>query len=231
MTRAGCVFASITTGVLAVAIGWGVVQGATAAGPGVAAGIGLGAGSTLRLDGTSNVHDWEAETRTLTVRFTRDSTSGDPADVEGIDALMRGAGVRGLEVAVPVTSIHSKKEGLEKNLWKDLKSDQFPTIRFTMSRYTVTSRAEHPDTLDLQVEGMLAVAGVEKPATLQARAWRTPQGVRLEGVQPLRMTDFGIKPRTMMMGALRVSDRVSVGYRLLLAPARPETGAAGGGSN
>jgi hypothetical protein len=32
------------------------------------------------------------------------------------------------------------------------------------------------------------------------------------------MSDYGIKPPTMMMGTIRVGDKVTVRYRLLLVP-------------
>jgi len=39
------------------------------------------------------------------------------------------------------------------------------------------------------------------------------------------MSEFGIKPPTMMMGTLRVGDAVTVSYRLLLVPKNGEAAA------
>ena len=65
---------------------------------------------------------------------------------------------------------------------------------------------------------VLTVAGRERPVTLAARACGGDQGLWLEGRETLRMTDFGIKPRTMMLGSLRVKDQIIVRYRMLLVP-------------
>jgi hypothetical protein len=65
--------------------------------------------------------------------------------------------------------------------------------------------------------------GRERPVTLEARAIRNGSGVWLEGSRGLRMTDYGIKPPTMMLGTLRVGDSITVRYRLLLVPREGES--------
>ena len=115
-------------------------------------------------------------------------------------------------------SLRSAKSGLDKNLWKNLRADEFPAIRFHLAKYDVAPAGASPDTLRIRAEGTLEVAGATRPDTLDARAYRTAQGLWIEGDEPLLMSDFGIRPPTMMMGTLRVKDRIVVRYRLLLVP-------------
>jgi hypothetical protein len=183
----------------------------------------LGPGSSLWLEGTSTLHDFESKTTELTVTLSGGPGAAAPADAQGLAALVRGAGVHGVEVAVPVRSLHSGKNGLDKNLWKDLKADDYPAIRFHLARYTAQPGAG--DSLGLHAEGTLEIAGQSRPVTLEARAWRTPEGLWLEGSEALLMSQYGIRPPTMMMGTVRVGDRITVHYRLLLAP-RGATGSA-----
>lgn len=178
----------------------------------------LGPGSTLWLDGTSTIHEYESRTSETKIAFKRDSAAPQPADAASFEALIRSSGVRHVDVHVPVLSLRSKKSGLDKNLWKALKADDHPAIRCQLARYTVKSSAAGGDTLQIRAEGTLEVAGRTRPITLDARAWRAPTGIWIAGSQPLLMSDFGIKPPTMMMGTLRVADRVTVHYRLLLTP-------------
>ena len=187
----------------------------------------VGPGSSLWLNGTSNVHEFEGRTKEMTFVLLGDSTAAPPADAAALEAMIRASGVRGAELTVPVRSLHSGKDGLDKNMWKALQADAHPDIRFHLARYTVTGNAG--DTLRIRGEGTLEIAGTQKPDTLEARAWRTPQGVWLEGREDLRMTTFGVKPPTMMMGTMRVHDPVTVQYRLLLVPgaeAKPATSGA-----
>jgi polyisoprenoid-binding protein YceI len=181
--------------------------------------IGIGPGSTLSVAGTSNVHDFESKTAEVRVTFACDSSGPPPATVAELEAALRASRVRALSVQVPVTSLHSGKSGLDKNLWQDLRSDAQPNIQVEFTRTTVTPRSAGGDTINLHAEGVLKVAGRDKPVTLAARVTRVGDALWLDGRQSLRMTEFGIKPRTMMLGTLRVRDEVTVRYHLLLVPA------------
>jgi len=186
----------------------------------------LGAGSTVWLEGTSTMHDFESRTRDFKVRFLRDAAAKDPADVAGLDQLIRSSAVCGLDVDIPVVSLKSGKTGLDKNLQKTLKAEKYPAIHFHLGHYTLAAGS---DTSEMHAQGTLTVAGHEQATNLTARTWRSGQGVWIEGVQPLRMSDFEVKPPTMMLGTLKVGDRVTVHYRLLLVPGN--TGPEAGSSN
>ena len=176
----------------------------------------LAPGSELWMEGKSTVHDWESRTRTLHVAFTR---AAGPADLSarGIETLIRGRAILGVDVRIPVASLHSEKKGLDKNMLKALHADQYPTIDFHMDRYTIVARTA-ADTLKLRLEGTLTVRGIEKRLTLDAVARKADKGEWVDGAQALNMSDFGIKPPTMMMGTLKVRDRIVVHYHLLLVP-------------
>ena len=182
------------------------------------AAIGLGPKSELWIEGTSNVHDFESRSNRVRVTFTRDAAAADPSNVAELQAFIRASSLRGLELLVPVASLTSEKSGLDKNLRADLRGDKYPEIRFTMSGYTLAPNAAEADTITIQADGTLSIAGKERPAKLSGRVYRTDGGMWLDGSHKLLMTDFGIQPRKMMMGALRVRDQVTVRYHLLLVP-------------
>ncbi len=202
-----------------------VAQAATHEDAGVPAAIGLGAGSSLWLEGTSNIHDFESRTSQVVVAFTRDSNAQNATDAASLEAMIRASAMRGLDLHVLVTTLHSGKAGLDKNLYKALNVEAHPQIHFHLARYTVTPRATGGDTLNIHAEGTLSVAGKDQPVSLEARAYRNDRGVWLEGSEPLLMSAFGIKPPKMMLGTLRVNDKITVRYRLLLAPTGPATAA------
>lgn len=182
------------------------------------AGIQLGAGSALWIEGTSNIHDWESRSTQVSVVLTRDSLASAPRSASDIEAMVRGAHISGLTLEVPVVTLKSTKSGLDKNLWKDLQSDAHPVIRFTLDDYSVLTREAGRDTTELKAKGRLTIAGQERPVTVAGRVYRSDGGLWLDGRHAMRMTDFGIKPRTMMMGTLRVRDEITVHYHLLLTP-------------
>ena len=195
-----------------------VLGGARAAdSPATTAGVGLAPGSSLWLNGTSNVHDFEAKSTDVKLEMKRDPAAPNPTDAAGVAALIRASQVRGIEVEVPVTSLHSGKSGLDKNMYKALRADKHAEIEFHMNSYKLGEAKG--DTVPIQATGTLQIAGKTRPVDLAAKAWPSSKGVVLEGAEPLLMTDYDVKPPTMMLGAMRVNDHVTVHYRLLLAPA------------
>src|SRR5215472_398541 len=73
------------------------------------AAVKLGPGSALWLEGSSNVHEWESRTTQPTLKLLRDATAADPADVAALDQWLRSGGLAGLDLGVPLATMHSKK--------------------------------------------------------------------------------------------------------------------------
>ena len=183
----------------------------------VPAAVKLGSGSVLWLEGWSNVHEWESRTTQPTVKLLRDTESADPADVAALDQWLRSGALRGLELGVPLATMHSKKGStLDKNLLKALKAEQNPEITFHVTQARAGNATG--DSIKVSADGTLRVAGRERPITVAGRLVRGEAGVWLNGSHGLRMSEYEVKPPTMMLGTLRVHDSVSVHFRLLLAP-------------
>lgn len=180
------------------------------------------AGSQLWLEGTSNVHDYESRTSEARVSISWASDIGAPSDARAIAGAIRANGVRGLELEVPVASLHSGKDKLDRNLRRALRADESPSIRFRLAGYTLKPLAG--DTLEIEGRGVLQVAGRDRETTIVARTYRDADGVWLDGSKELRMTDFDVKPPTMMLGALRVRDPVVVHFHLLLTASKASSG-------
>jgi hypothetical protein len=180
----------------------------------------LGPGSALWLEGSSNVHDWESRTTQPTLKLLRDASAADPADVAALDQWLRSGGLRGLDLGVPLATMHSKKGStLDKNMLKALRADQNPEITFHVTQAKVGDAAG--DSIAVSADGVLRIAGRERPITVAGRLVRSEAGVWLKGSHGLRMSDYDVKPPTMMLGTMRVRDSVSVHFDLLLAPGTP----------
>ena len=187
-----------------------------AAGETARASVGLGPASVLWIEGTSTVHDYESKTSSLKLTLLRDASQADPADAAALEAWLQAGGLKGLDLVVPVTTMRSGKDGLDKNMFKALKTSEFPEIHFQMSGSEFgTARG---DTLPVSAKGTLDIAGQQRPVTVQGHLLRTADGVWLEGAHPMKMSEFDIKPPKMMMGTIKVHDPVVVRYRLLLVP-------------
>jgi hypothetical protein len=180
--------------------------------------ISLGAGSALWLEGTSTLHAYESRSHEVEIGLERDRAATDPARAADLMQLIRSVGVRGMSVRVPVASLRSKNSGLDKNLRKAMKADQYPEVRFHLDHYQLAPEAANRDTIAIEADGSLTIAGQERQVRLEARAYPGEAGIWLEGSEVVLMSEYGIKPPTMMLGTLRVGDPVTVRYRLLLVP-------------
>jgi hypothetical protein len=180
------------------------------------AAVHLGPGSELWLEGTSTMHDYECRTSKVEAKLLRDAAQADPKDVAALDAWLRAGGLKGLDLLVPVGTMVSGKDGLDKNMYKAMNTKAFPNIRFLMSASQFgTARG---DTLPVTANGTLTITDQSHPVAVKGQIVRAATGVWLEGTHPMNMSDFGIKPPKMMMGTIKVHDPIVVRYRLLLVP-------------
>lgn len=170
--------------------------------------VGIGQESRLYLAGDSTLHAFSSTATHITAAVTVVDAS--TADLKA--SLLSGK-VSGLELTIPVKALKSGEKGLDKNMYAALKSDLSPVITFTMSRYEVN---ESSGAQSVTAFGQLAIAGEKKEVPIAAAlSWRDGRAV-LDGARELLMTDFGIKPPAMMLGAIKTKNRIVVGFHLEL---------------
>lgn len=171
--------------------------------------------SRVRLEGDSTLHPYWSQASSFTATLTVDADAPTPAAVAAAVAAGRPATML---VTIPVTSLKSEHSGLDKNLRRALLADKNPDIVYVMERYEAASFREGQT---LTVNGSLIVAGASVPAVLKATATVSGKFFLVEGEQALRMTDYGVKPPVMMLGAVKTANKVVVKYRIEFVPAAP----------
>jgi polyisoprenoid-binding protein YceI len=168
-------------------------------------------GSELSFEGTSTLHTFQCKTTKIEA-----TVQADPAYAAAkLSQLKRP--LRTVDIVIPVKSITCGSKGLEDNMYKALKADRFPEIRYDMSTYEVPSATD--DGVTLQSVGKLTIAGQQKTISMVIRAGRQGHGnATAVGTQDLLMTDFGIKPPVFMLGTLKTGNKVVVSFRLMATP-------------
>jgi polyisoprenoid-binding protein YceI len=186
------------------------IAAAGAAGPG-AANTSLTLGSArIAIAGTSNIHEYTASTTVL--RVTRVQFAPDLAGPGFWDAIVKPGALEAFEIAIPAASLSSPKEGLDKNMHKALKVGEHADITFRLTR--LEARPGTPGAL--RGIGLLQIAGVERPVTLDITTERKDAGIAVHGETQLLMTDFGIAPPKAMLGMLITDPKVTVTFDTLL---------------
>jgi hypothetical protein len=198
----------------------------TALGCMVATGLLLGAAATLRgqdggravlginsarvtLAGTSNIHAYTAST--TIVRVTRAEVSPAVAGPAFWDEIVKPGSLQAFEIAIPAARLASDKDGLDKNMHKALKVQEFPDITFRLARVEPGAAGA------LKAIGILKIAGVEREVALDLKARRNESSLTVKGELKLLMTDYGIKPPTAMLGMLKTDPKVTVTFETVLA--------------
>lgn len=163
----------------------------------------------VSLAGTSNIHEYTAST--TDVRIIKLSMANGASGAGVLTAALNPGAVTAFEIAVTVKSLHSPKDGIDKNMYKALKADEFADIGFRLVRF------EGRPGVALRAIGMLKIAGVEKEVAFDVKTAATATTLMVSGEVPLLMTDYGITPPKALMGMLKTDAKVVVTFETVLA--------------
>jgi hypothetical protein len=177
----------------------------------------LAPGASLELDGDSSLHKYSAKAYGMEAGVVMDAArvakASQPQDLE---ALIRGHFVKTFQLTVPVDKLSSGEKGLDENMRKALKGGQYKQIRFQMDSYDVLAPPAGGAVFTLKMHGRLSLAGVERKIDVSASGVKLRGNIQLSGSKDLLMTDFQIKPPTMMLGAIKTKDLITVKFNATL---------------
>ena len=128
----------------------------------------------------------------------------------GLAAVLNPGAVAGFDFAIRAASLSSPKEGLDKNMHKALKVEEFKDITFQLIRLEGKAGA-------LKAIGTLTIAGVAREVSFEITTKESASALHITGEVPLLMTDYGIAPPKAMMGMLKTDPRIVVSFDVVFA--------------
>jgi polyisoprenoid-binding protein YceI len=162
----------------------------------------------VSIAGTSNIHEYTAST--TKVRVTQVKLAASVAGPDFWTEIVKPGAIEAFEIAVSAAALSSPKDGLDKNMHKALKVEQYPDITFKLSRLEGAPSS-------LRGVGTLRIAGVEREVVLGLSTELRGNTLAVKGRLPLLMTDYGIKPPTALLGMLKTDPKVTVTFETVLA--------------
>ena len=138
--------------------------------------------STIEIHGTSTLHDWVMKSQTMEVAVDQEGTQ-----------------LKNLHVGVMIDTLKSGDEGLDEKAYETLKISKYNVIKFDLKSHNE----------DGTITGVFKVTDHEKETIL------TPDIVekgRIAGSFKVKMTDFGLEVPSVMFGAIKAGDEVTVKY-------------------
>jgi polyisoprenoid-binding protein YceI len=156
----------------------------------------------IKLNGTSNLHDWEMKAVTGTSAASFVVTNGK------VTSLSK------LNFSLPVKNLKSGKSRMDKNTYKALNTDANPNISFVLTSGTVVSTGGNNYKLNCQ--GKMSIAGKTNQTELVASGIYNPadKSFTVTGVKKMKMTDYNVKPPTVLFGTITTGDAISISYNL-----------------
>jgi polyisoprenoid-binding protein YceI len=160
---------------------------------------------SISIKGTSTLHDWEMK-----------SSEGKCDAIFVLGANNKVTSLSGLSFAVPSKSLKSGNNMMDNNTYKALKTDTHQQIAFTLSSSTLTQL----EGFNYQIKciGKLTIAGATRETELLATGKLNPadNSLFVSGTKKMKMTDYNVKPPTVMMGTIKTGDDITINYNLKL---------------
>lgn len=153
--------------------------------------------SHLKVEGTSNIHDWE---------MTAESFGGI------LDAKIENGqlvAIEELNFAVVAESLKSGKGGMDKKTYKALKTDNNQRITYQLEEVRNIDCVSQ-EICKLSTTGILNIAGTKKRIDLNFEARVDAEKIILSGEREINMTDYGIEPPSAMFGTITTGENVKI---------------------
>jgi polyisoprenoid-binding protein YceI len=163
--------------------------------------------SRLWIDGTSSIRSFSCKAVELNAVVEASGPNAIP------QLLIGDKGVKAVQLTVPAERLDCGNGTMNEHMRKAIKLAEFKTIEFRLTDYDV---ARGSNGINGTINGTLLLGGVTKPITMKAEG--KPEGgmLHVTGSYDLNMTEYGLKPPTLMFGRIKVGQTVKVNYDLLL---------------
>jgi polyisoprenoid-binding protein YceI len=163
--------------------------------------------SRLWIDGTSSVKSFTCKAGTVNAVVEATGPNAIPALFAG------EKGVKAVRVTVPAAQLECGNGTMNDHMRKAIKLSEHSSIDFKLASYDVATNAGG---IAGTMTGTLSLGGVEKTITMKAEGKTEDGMLHVTGAYPLKMTEYGLKPPTLMFGRIKVGETVTVKFDLLL---------------
>jgi len=163
--------------------------------------------SRLWIDGTSSIRSFSCKAGEVNAVVEASGPNAIPQLLTG------DKGVKTVRVTVPAEQLDCGNGKMNEHMRNAIKLAEYKSIEFRLTDYDVARSA---DGIAGTINGTLLLGGVTKPITMKAEGKAEGGMIHVTGTYDLDMTEYGLKPPTLMFGRIKVGQTVKVNYDLLL---------------
>lgn len=166
-------------------------------------------GSKMRIEGTSTIHDWTAESAFVGGRLELDPAfPTDPA----VKDLKPGKLEANATVSILVRTFKcSSGAAMDAIMQETMEATKYPKIEYKLKELVFKEAKD--DALVFEATGDVIVHGQTKPVTMPVQFVRADaKSMKISGTAAVKMTDFGIQPPApkIALGAIKTGDEVKL---------------------
>lgn len=154
--------------------------------------------SRLWIEGTSTVRSFKCTATKVDVAVVGEPTAA-PAEI-----------VKTASLIVPVALLDCGNKTMNEHMRKALKAEKNPQISWKMNSYEVQGSS-------VIIAGNLTIAGKENAIELRGTGSSENGVIRFKGSKQFKMTEYGVKPPSLMLGTMKVGDPITVSFDLVLS--------------
>ncbi|HVW94522.1 MAG TPA: YceI family protein [Mucilaginibacter sp.] len=160
-----------------------------------------GAETSIKVLGSSNVHDW---TETTNVIDSKGNFKFNGSTLESLSSF---------SFSVPVKSLKSEHSSMNDRTYKALNADKYPEVTFRLRSADVT--ATQKDKYLIKATGDLTISGASQTVVLNVTATvNADNTITCSGTQKIKLTDFKITPPSFLLGAMKVANDLTIQYNM-----------------
>ncbi|MDX9772815.1 MAG: YceI family protein [Bacteroidales bacterium] len=156
--------------------------------------------SQVSVRGTSSMHDWEVSFGKYEVNFAVSNTDNGKMSISNVKAVFSGASV---------TSDNKIMTGKARDA---LMVNDHPDIVFVSGG--AESVINNDGKITGTMKGKLQIGGITRPIDISFSGNINGDRISITGSEEVNMADYGIKPPTALLGALKTGEEVTVELRL-----------------
>jgi len=161
-----------------------------------------GTAASVKVLGSSNVHDW-------TMTATAMDSQGD-FKLEGNEL----KGLSTLSFSVAFKSLKSEHESMDSRTYKSVNASKYPNVTYKLNSAMVT--ATEKNKYLIKTKGELTISGITQSITMDVTAViNADNTITCTGAEKIKLTDYGIKPPSFMLGAMKVANDLTIQFTLI----------------
>lgn len=151
----------------------------------------------FKIEGTSTLHDWVMESAQAEGKAKVKLENG------------KITGINSLSVALPVTSLKSGKNAMDKNAYAALLSEKVPEIHLELAEIkAITDQS-------VKAEIKLSIAGNTRILDWDVEYFLAEEGILFSSLQKFKFSDFQLNPPKAMFGAISTGDNLTLSFETI----------------